>query len=146
MARSHVELGVAACLLALAWPGGDPPAADCASPTLLPAPEGEAPRVSCAGRGGDLRGGLPLLFGLGLDPGVAEAEALEHLPGIGPVLAAAMVETRSRQPLCRAPDLRRVHGIGPRTLERILPYLRFGGDPRCAGRLGEGGAEGLESG
>jgi hypothetical protein len=36
-----------------------------------------------------------------------------------------------------------VHGIGARTLERLRPYLTFGGDPRCAsGTLGLGDGEG----
>jgi hypothetical protein len=139
---------VAACLLAAAWPGGGPSAPGCPSPALLPAREGQAPQISCTGDGEALTGALPLLFGRGLDPAVADAAALEHLPGIGPVRSAALVEARAGRALCRPQDLMHVRGIGERTLERLRPYLAFGGDPRCAegapgrrdgGSAGEGG-------
>jgi competence protein ComEA len=127
----RVEGVVAACLLAAAWPGADRSTPDCPSPSLLPAGEGRAPEVSCTGEGEALTGALPLLFGRGLDPAVADAAALEHLPGIGPVRSAALVAARAERALCRVQDLTHVHGIGARTLERLRPYLTFGGDPRC---------------
>jgi hypothetical protein len=46
--------------------------------------------------------------------------------------SAALVEARAGRALCRPQDLIHVHGIGARTLERLRPYLTFGGDPRCA--------------
>ena len=134
MGHSRVELVVAACLLAAAWPGGHPSARACPSPSLLPTREGQPPWVSCHGEGEALTGALPLLFGRGLDPAVADAAALEHLPGIGPVRSAALVQARTRRALCRPQDLIHVHGIGARTLERMRPHLSFGGDPRCATR------------
>jgi hypothetical protein len=117
----------------------------CPAPSVLEAGKGRAPQVSCTGDGEALSGALPLLFGRGLDPAVADAAALEHLPGIGPVRSAALVAARAERALCRAQDLMHVHGIGARTLERLRPYLTFGGDPRCAsGTLGLG--DGLADG
>lgn len=61
-----------------------------------------------------------------LDPNRDDARALESLPGIGPVLAARIVEGR---PYADASALLEVKGVGPRTLERISPRLVFS-DPR----------------
>jgi competence protein ComEA len=47
------------------------------------------------------------------------------LPGIGEALARRIVESRDTQgPYADLEDLRRVRGIGPKTLEQIRPYLR----------------------
>ncbi|MFQ5844616.1 MAG: ComEA family DNA-binding protein [Planctomycetota bacterium] len=63
---------------------------------------------------------------------------LRLLPGIGPVRAAAIVETRSRDgPFRRLEELRRVPGIGPHTVEGLR---RSGADLRVGGRLRAGGA------
>lgn len=46
------------------------------------------------------------------------------LPGLGETLAKRIVASReSEGPFRDHDDLRRVRGIGPRTLERIRPYL-----------------------
>lgn len=49
------------------------------------------------------------------------------LPGIGPALSKAIVDERNpaRDPFRNPDDLERVHGIGPRTVERIRPFLTF---------------------
>lgn len=53
----------------------------------------------------------------------ATAAELELLPGIGPALAARIVEYRGRQGRFRSVDeLDHVSGIGPRTLEKIRPH------------------------
>jgi competence protein ComEA len=55
----------------------------------------------------------------------AEWPELAQLPEIGESLARRIVETRRLQgPYLDHEDLRRVRGIGPKTLERIRPYLR----------------------
>ena len=60
----------------------------------------------------------------GIDVDRASREELERLPGIGPGLAARIVLDRRQNGAFRSPDgLLRVRGIGPRTLERIRPYL-----------------------
>lgn len=65
-----------------------------------------------------------------LDANRATADQLMQLPGIGPTLAARIIEARSRQPFTSIGDLRRVHGIGDKTLERIRPHLRVDAPPR----------------
>jgi competence protein ComEA len=60
-----------------------------------------------------------------LDPNRASLGELQRLPGIGPTLAQRIVAERSGEPFRAAEDLRRVRGIGPKTLEKIRPYLTF---------------------
>jgi competence ComEA-like helix-hairpin-helix protein len=56
---------------------------------------------------------------------VATAAELELLPGVGPKMAERIVEERKRNgPFKRPRDLRRVKGIGEKTLARLLPYVR----------------------
>ncbi|UCF33275.1 MAG: helix-hairpin-helix domain-containing protein [Phycisphaerales bacterium] len=61
---------------------------------------------------------------------------LTLLPGIGEGKAKALVEFREVQrvnngwdedkPVFRSPeDLQQVHGIGPKTVERMAPFVRF---------------------
>ncbi|MCF6191763.1 MAG: helix-hairpin-helix domain-containing protein [Candidatus Hydrothermae bacterium] len=61
---------------------------------------------------------------LRLDPSTAPYESLLLLPGVGPTLARRILEDRARHgPYRQLKDLQRVRGIGPRTLERLRPYL-----------------------
>lgn len=61
---------------------------------------------------------------LAVDINRASAEELAILPGIGPVAAAAIVESRRADgPFSVVGDLERVHGIGPKTIEAVRPYL-----------------------
>jgi competence protein ComEA len=54
----------------------------------------------------------------------ADWAELSELPSVGPTLAKRIVEHREKHgPFHRPEDLRRVHGIGPKTLERIRPHL-----------------------
>ena len=54
----------------------------------------------------------------------ADAAALEAIPGIGPVKAAAIVAHRDeRGPFAAIEDLLEVTGIGPATLEQLRPYV-----------------------
>ena len=51
---------------------------------------------------------------------------LQRLPGIGPVLAARIVEARaSGGPFRDLADLQRVRGIGPKSATRLAQRLRF---------------------
>jgi competence protein ComEA len=59
-----------------------------------------------------------------LDINGAEWPEWTLLPGVGEVLAKRIVESRdSDGPFDDHADLLRVQGIGPRTLQRIEPYL-----------------------
>ena len=56
----------------------------------------------------------------------ADAARLESLPGIGPRMARRIVEARAAQgAFRRLEDLRRVKGIGPRTLEKLRPLVEI---------------------
>lgn len=61
------------------------------------------------------------------DPNGASAAELELLPGIGPTLAARIIEYRTTSGTIfeRPSDLDAVNRIGPAMVERITPYLRF---------------------
>jgi competence ComEA-like helix-hairpin-helix protein len=55
-----------------------------------------------------------------LNINTASAAELELLPGIGPALAARIIEDRlAAGPFKSVDDLDRVKGIGPKTLERV---------------------------
>lgn len=61
-----------------------------------------------------------------VDPNTADAGQLATLPGIGPVLAQAVLEERSAGgPFAYPEDLLSVRGIGEKRLEAILPMLRW---------------------
>lgn len=54
----------------------------------------------------------------------APREALKALPGIGPALSKRIVNYRSTQrPFQRVEELRRVSGIGPKTLADLRPMV-----------------------
>jgi len=68
-----------------------------------------------------------------IDPNRASTSELTRLPGIGPALAGRIVADRASRGLFASPEaLRRVRGIGAKTLDRIRGYLSFpvaaGGD------------------
>lgn len=59
-----------------------------------------------------------------IDPNTAGLADWDRLPGIGPSIAAAIVADRAANgPFVTADDLTRVKGIGPKKLEKILPWL-----------------------
>lgn len=63
---------------------------------------------------------------LPLDLNRASAPQLEQLPGIGPVTAARIVVAREdRGPFGALEELDDVRGIGPKTIERIRPFVRL---------------------
>ena len=60
-----------------------------------------------------------------VDVNAADWPELMQLPGIGRTLAHRIVESREKSgPFVDHDDLRRVQGIGAKTLERVRPYLR----------------------
>jgi competence ComEA-like helix-hairpin-helix protein len=67
-----------------------------------------------------IEGGLGESVLLRIDLNVAEPRELALLPGVGPILASRIAENRIRLgPFTSLDDLSRVHGIGPKTLDRI---------------------------
>lgn len=66
----------------------------------------------------------PLTFEFRVDVNSASWPELSQLPRIGETLARRIVEEREQNgPFFSPDDLTRVRGIGPKTLEQILPYL-----------------------
>ncbi len=56
----------------------------------------------------------------------ADTKSLELLPGVGPHLATAIRQYIAEQgPMAGPKDLQKVAGIGPKTLERLLPLIHF---------------------
>lgn len=67
----------------------------------------------------------PLAARFEVDINVADWPELMLLPGIGETLSKRIVDSRQKDgPFRDHEDLRRINGIGPKTLERIRPYLR----------------------
>ena len=74
-----------------------------------------------SGAGGEL-GAVPVNLNS------ADEAGLQQLPGIGPALAAAIVEHRGRAgPFATVDELIEVSGIGPAKLDRIRPLATVGG-------------------
>ena len=97
---------------------GEPPTTTAERPQAAPRPADDGRDVKPEGEKIDLNR--------------ASLAELDALPGIGPVLAARIVEHRLRHgPFRAVEELRAVRGIGPRLLARLAPRLTVGGgDPR----------------
>jgi competence protein ComEA len=61
-----------------------------------------------------------------IDLNRATREQLQTLPGIGPALSARIIEARGLRPFTTVDDLRRVKGIGAKTLARLRPHITVG--------------------
>lgn len=116
-------LAVGALGQAIAGGGGTDPsegrqgATDAGAARMVDVAADAGPPPSPAAR--DLREGRPM------DVNRASAADLELLPRIGPALAARIVESRDREgPFANPEELARVRGIGPRTVERLRPFVR----------------------
>ena len=134
-AVSHAELGfgaLSARALAVLSSAGQPPSSPAPSPPERPDPERPNPErpdpepvasSPCPGRQGEpaeraLDTRAPVVLNR------ADAAELQRLPGVGAKRAEAILALRQRLGRFRRPsDLLRVKGIGPRTLERMLPHL-----------------------
>lgn len=69
----------------------------------------------------------------------ATAEQLELLPSIGPAKADDLVYAREIGTTFETlSDLEAVHGFGPKTLERICPYVVFEGETTLAEPISSG--------
>ena len=59
-----------------------------------------------------------------VDVNTADWPELAQLPGIGETLARRIIESRDTEgPFMDHNDVQRVRGIGPKTLDRLRPYL-----------------------
>lgn len=54
----------------------------------------------------------------------ASSDELQALDGIGPVLAERIIQSRQNRPFHSVDEVRRVHGIGPKTLAQIRDRIR----------------------
>lgn len=61
-----------------------------------------------------------------LDLNTASIEQLDKLPRIGPVLAKRIIEERNLRHFESVDELKRVKGIGPKTLAGLRPYVTVG--------------------
>jgi competence protein ComEA len=90
-----------------------------ADPVPMPAPaagqHGSGSKQPAAGKASKLTGPINL--------NRATGDELRLLPGIGPKMSERILEERARGPFKSVEDLRRVSGIGAKTLERLRPYL-----------------------
>lgn len=67
---------------------------------------------------------VPTPTGYRLPVNLASAGELEALPAVGPALARAIVDHRSADgPFDSHASLQRVRGIGPKTADRIAPWI-----------------------
>lgn len=112
-----------------------PPPVRISSGMLIPDSTG-APVLYESGRGSVYSGEVPGLEEP-LDLLIADEEALQNLPGIGPVLARRIVKWRElRSEPWKLEDILEVPGIGPFTLERFREHVRIGSPPADSGRSG----------
>jgi competence protein ComEA len=63
---------------------------------------------------------------LKIDINHASAAELQQLPSVGPVLSQRIIEVREKTPFRTVDELRRVSGIGAKTLEKIRPFVTVG--------------------
>ncbi|WP_436777988.1 helix-hairpin-helix domain-containing protein [Yinghuangia sp. YIM S09857] len=88
--------------------------------TAVPAPTGGAPVSSAAGKGTAKGAGTGVV-----DLNTATAEQLEGLPGIGPVMAAGILDWRRLHGrFTSVEQLREVRGIGERRFEELRSRVR----------------------
>lgn len=117
--RSIGALGAISAALALAALAGQPPRTP--APATSAAPQPHRPEVQASTAALEA-----LRDGRRLDLNRASAADLELLPGIGPSLAQRIVDDRSTHGAFASIDaLRRVHGIGPRTIERLRALVQI---------------------
>ena len=105
----------------LRWPTSQP-SLDCAPEDVHLGPDG----VARCGPGAPLPAGSKLTVGALLDLNHATAEDLAQLPGVGPGLAKALVDERTRLGGYKSWDeVDRVPGIGPAKLTTLKAMVEI---------------------
>lgn len=64
-----------------------------------------------------------------IDVNRASLADLQKLPSIGPVLSQRIIDERGKRPFKSVEELRRVPGIGPKTLDKLKPFVTVGSPP-----------------
>jgi competence protein ComEA len=64
-----------------------------------------------------------------VDVNHATGPELQRLPGIGPAMSSRILQVREQQPFRSVDELRRVPGIGVKTLDHLRPFVTVGDDP-----------------
>ncbi len=59
-----------------------------------------------------------------IDINHATATELQRLPGVGPAISGRIILVREQQPFRSVDELRRVPGIGAKTLEKLRPFVK----------------------
>lgn len=106
--RPHLRASVA--------PAGETPSTSFASPSAGPA--SHAPPVAKPAGVRKIQPGEPPI-----NVNTAGPEELQRLPSVGPVTAQAIVTARAAQPFKSVDDLDRAKGIGPKTLDKLRPFV-----------------------
>ncbi len=70
-----------------------------------------------------------LLTGPPININLASQTELQRLPRIGPKLSERIIDERAKKPFQSVDDLRRVKGIGPKTLANLRPYITVDDPP-----------------
>jgi competence protein ComEA len=74
-------------------------------------------------RGGKMQPGEPKI-----DVNAASEAELQRLPRVGPVMAAAIAAARREKRFETVDDLRRVKGLGAKTLDALRPFVTVGAE------------------
>jgi competence protein ComEA len=65
-----------------------------------------------------------------IDINHATATELQRLPGVGPAMSSRILLVREQRPFRSVDELRRVPGIGAKTLEKLRPFVKVDEEDR----------------
>jgi competence protein ComEA len=65
-----------------------------------------------------------------IDVNHATATELQRLPGVGPAMSSRIILVREQRPFRSVDELRRVPGIGAKTLEKLRPFVKVDEEDR----------------
>jgi DNA uptake protein ComE-like DNA-binding protein len=82
--------------------------------------------ASAGKNGGSSPKAVTVAPNLAVDPNRVPVQVLEAMPAVGPAMAGRFVAARELRPISSLEDARRrVRGLGPATVARLGPHLRF---------------------